>query len=445
MLLSRPLSLRSRDAALRSLALSCKEGLALYYPELIRRVTISLLNIIELCDILCKDDRKNGKLIKSLYCTIAPAKVSEEAKVELLQQIYDSSDLPSSSSRVTHVQNGLFNLVRSIFNNTTHLEVLIIEDPRFFFHFLRVEGVSPLPFLANTLKTLYMIAGDRSDEALPLSARNGVWLLLFLPHLREAALGISISYREDCKYLRDHSSVWEGLSNVKELSLDFRYDYDENDSKTWWSLPRDLSQTVIGNRKTEAVMQILSITKELVSLEIFNEERVPNPGDESRTRTDCLTVLGKSFETLKNLRIFGLLYDPVTDTPANLSNFKILKSMTVELNGLYLLAQTPKEFLPSSLEVLTLHSHVIIPKHVPVDQFHEEIFLGDAIFIKRRHLFPKLKEIRVPLGPSDMDGNPIGTDEQKGTWAEKRESLKRKLEEDETVKLKTFGPKEIGE
>jgi len=116
---------------------------------------------------------------------------------------------------------------------------------------------------------------------------------------RLAAFGFTMSSVEDFNFLSEFKSYFKGFSNVTRLALSVRFDYAISDKRTWWGLPREQEKEWIGgNKKTEAIWNLLQVTKELSSLELsINKNQFRNVGDNTELHPSCLSSLHQSFNS----------------------------------------------------------------------------------------------------------------------------------------------------
>lgn len=301
-------------------------------------------------------------------------------------------------------------LLMGIFRSVPAIETLIIGSS------IYIDGLcfERHAFFTNSLKKLYI--GARKDDRNNLSARNGIWLLLFVPWLSEAALGLDYP-TEDLQFLSEYGDTVEGLSRVCKLSLNINFIWEASKPKTWWGLEGSSHRySAQGNQKTFAVSQLLRCvnTSQLVSLEIFGNYDARREGDKTLLSAECLTVLHHSFNSLLHLRLFGCVLRPDRPQSACLSNFKAMKMLTLDghiLRGIH--TYCPKLVVPSSLEVIWLPCY-------GDEEFSAEDHLLQLIKSRGSSL-PKLREVAVPAAPFLL--GVVTVDSEK--WARKRKRLEK--------------------
>lgn len=150
-----------------------------------------------------------------------------------------------------------------------------------------------------------MNADSRSLFA-ALNLRNVVWLLVFCPHLSQAALRASIS-TTDFRLLLEFSDTFAGLSKIKELAIHYSFIFTESDKRTWWGLAGKEQKSLKGNEKTDTQFHYLKVTNQLKALELAIGNRVELcKGDTTYPLMNCLYALDRSAETLTHLRLSGV-------------------------------------------------------------------------------------------------------------------------------------------
>lgn len=291
----------------------------------------------------------------------------------------------------------------SILKQVKDLQVLIIHDPNVRFYFQERVGndMAPLHFLTHSLKTL-SISLNKSDRR-SLTAKNALWLLLFCPLIRDAALGFSIS-RDDYKYLEEGQSSFHGLSKVEKLSLRFRFVFDQENPKSYWGTPSERKQSwKTGNRKSESISMILSATKNLIALELsYLKDENRNRGDISDPYSSCLIGASQSYNTLRHLRIFQITDNFVTGLSTDYSVFKSLRIFSFDLSFLAAPPGQPPVKFPSSLEILYLCFHQALTDQMPTVRLREESLLTQFLQSADTR---NIKIIAVPAKLRMEDGN----------------------------------------
>lgn len=279
-------------------------------------------------------------------------------------------------------------LLNSLFRSVPAIETLIIEPPRY------IDGLffERHAFLVNSLKKLYIHSDWGEKDS--LSARNAIWLLLFVPQISEVAMSIDFSII-DLRFLLEFGDTIEGLSQVSKPSLHINFVWDDAKPKTWRGLQEEHYQhSAQVNQKTFGISQLLRCvnTSQLVALEIVGNMKEQRMGDRTRLLVECLTVLPRSSNSLLHLRLYGLSFREDRPDSKCFPNFKNMKMLTLEgsiLQGLRFYGE--EMVIPSSLEVVWLLS------------YNDERFLAEdhlLQFLKLRgSSLPKLREIIVPESP----------------------------------------------
>lgn len=245
------------------------------------------------------------------------------------------------------------NVLEKVYEKLKCLETLIIEDSRFNFQTLRL---SSLPFLTTTLKRLYLPANLFKGSSTCPSATNAVWILTFCRGLKSCFIGFTISVK-DFFFLREYSDALKGLSKVEDLAFQFTLVYDPNDESNNEMQKEDESNECVGgDKKSDTLYRLLSITNRLRSLEIsevppaerdflgeINYQRTPCTG--------CFQALVDSYETLESLRYFRLEHDSKNPTSTDFTPFKRLKHFSTDFKfGIFSSQAHSFLKLPSNLE-----------------------------------------------------------------------------------------------
>lgn len=98
-----------------------------------------------------------------------------------------------------------------------------------------------------------------------------------------------VSLQPALKSFSDHKEGFKGLSNLKELALSIGFDYEKSDRRSWWGLPLESKvRWYGGSRKSEAVFNLLQVTKELQSFEISQTSTEDRLEDESELYPGCV-------------------------------------------------------------------------------------------------------------------------------------------------------------
>jgi len=146
-----------------------------------------------------------------------------------------------------------------------------------------------------------------------------------------------------------------------DSALEVYFVWDQSDRSTWWALPWESRRSWrLGTRKSDAVGNFLSATKELRSLEVeVCKTGSPREGDQSGVTSESLSVLlERSQETLIHMRMIGL--DGVPEPRlVDYSLFKQLRLICLDYNSLELLSAGPQQQLPPSLNALYFYFHVV--------------------------------------------------------------------------------------
>lgn len=406
---------RSRNSTLRAVSLTSRKAFDLWYPPLIGSVTVYSTTLISLYRLLAGNRRELRRAIKSLRCTqshLLETVLDEDTIVDTL--LFSRS--PISRSSVVdpkYFSEAVGHLSEVVISNLPNLSTLIIDDPT-----CVPSRMIALSFCS--LKKLYLPLPRFTGLSTFTSARNVIWLLVFLSSLRDLAVGFTVS-REDFDFLEEFKSTFEALSNVKKLALRAQFVFSQNDPESFWGMASEQKRKWVagGNKKSTAIHNILLATKGLTSLEIISEESGSREGDSSRAHSSCVMSLSKSFQSLKHLRL--LLHndnqDPFSTDYAVFTNLKIF-SLTFDSLHFFLKWETVA--FPPSIEIIYVHSYLVAPELSMQNNATEEKDL--ATLLKSRS-FPSLREVVVPTELVGFDGRLVGGSEVKVLWEQRRKDL----------------------
>lgn len=431
---------RARDSTLRAAALTSTKSLQIYLPSLLKNVTISIYSIPGFYQMLQRDTNGLGRTVQSLHIEYIddPYEVEEGVRHEAHSFWIALSDVspfpqgPNAQLSLSMFQTSLGQsrekAAQTIYHALKNLETLILEDPALIFSFqLRINGkLVQHQFLINSLKKLYVLRSNApSHNRYDLSAINSIWLLLFLPHLKEAALGVSIT-TEDLKLLSELNEAFTGLSNVEKLALDLRFDWVEEDRRTWWGVAGESSQILSGeNKKTEVVHRMLSVLNPRVfqCLELFNNlgDVSQRRGDETHLTSSCFLRLDKSFRLVKHLRLIGFGCGR-NSSPSNcFLCLESLRILSLDYYALFTFVHFKRQLLlPTNIEIICLPFYS--PRKIEENTTsHEEKLLADFL---ESNALPNLKEVIIPSNRIGGDGKPVETQHEK-VWTQSRRALER--------------------
>lgn len=307
----------------------------------------------------------------------------------------------------------------STLRSVSAIETLIIESP-FYIDGLFLERHK---LFTSSLKKLCISTAGSEEKNGNLSAKNNLWLLLFVPSLQEAVLKLDLDI-DDSQFLLEVGDTIDGLPRVSKLSLDISFVWDASTSKTWWGLQEEsYRHSAQGNQKTFAVSQLLRCvnTNQLVSLEIVGNLQPQRKGDSTLLLPECLTILQQSFSSLLHLRLFGMVRRGERLSDDFLSSFKFMKMLTLDggsVRGLH--CGGSKLMVPSSLEV------VWFP--ISAGEGSEDDLLQFIDFMSSD--LPKMREMVLPMAPI-LAGSKRERLEKAEIFTSGRVSL-RKFEDGET-------------
>lgn len=389
---------RARDYALKSAASSCKRLRSLWYPNLMQNVTLTIEYIYSFHSFLTRHE-DDSKLVKTLHFS-ENDRTGEYMDLFFHDRKAAVAQLFGKDEQFNLEAQRLELSVRKIYDRLVNLEVVVLSFPFGFFPFqVEIDGRSaPHPLLTSSLKKL-SIDLWRGSRLINLTGSNVAFLLIFCPHLEEASLSFDLS-SQDFKYFSDHQEAFAGSSKIRKLALgiDFVFGADE---KTWWDLLSNANKSWKGgNKRTEALIDLLNVTSNLVALEvaIADTGSLSKPKEtDTKLSTSFLSSssLNKSFKSLKHLRLLDVGVDPDFPSLTQFSTFKSMRILTLDLQMLKSLVRFPQISLPSNLEVLCLPYYSVRFMSYDTD-FQEEILLSQIL---QDAWIPKLIEVVVPKKP----------------------------------------------
>lgn len=363
------------------------------------------------------------------------------------QALLSMSSLPPNKPAERRMKNAMDRTLDGIYIKLEDIQTLIIRDTSLSFDFRqKVNGIIvPKRFLTNSLKKLYLPLPDTPGESIAtktLSARNAVWLMLYIKNLRTAHLGFAIS-NVDSDFLSEHSDYFKEMSSVTELSIAFTFIWRGDDKKTWWGLEEE-KEWEAGNKKTMAALNFLKVTRSLTYLEIFHRGGSRNPDDKSVLQVSCLKSLTRSFSSLRHLRLLGIglvnIKDPLG---THYSMFKNLRIFSMHLTALLHLKHLKELELPETLEIIALPLFEVKDEDPVEEHFQELDFLCKVIHDRD---LPNLRQVIVPQLPNASDGKYITDRAEKKVWLGFMIQLEQFLGMSRPkVEFKRLGPGDIGE
>lgn len=341
------------------------------------------------------------------------------------------------------LDDGVNQMIKLLYESITHLQTLIIEDLSFMFPF-RMKVASkmiPLPF-SQTLKriTIILPGDDCLNPALSMS--NVVWLLVLCPVLTHAAFGLCVG-KADYDFMQDHKEQLKSSSVVKELALRFMFVYDPSKPESLWG--EDPERRDYRSQKTEVIGDLLTLTKNLISLELMHQmNTTPFGEDETDIYTSSISSsLSESYDTLQHLRVVNIPLDLRNPTLTDYSLFKNLKIISIDIGFSDVLRELK---LPASLEIINLSFYDISESEdfdVISMHLHDEWYLAKALEVLD---FPALNQVVVPAHPITYFGELSQRPDVIKAWREARQELeKSKVFQDGKVILRKIQPGEIGE
>lgn len=391
---------------------------------------------------LARDESRIGSLVKSLHIKPAIRVTDEASHRAVCLQLLKSSNfiLSDGEEQKFEIFQVMESFIQEFYNKVDSLETLIIEDLAFSFEFRSRSNIELAiqPFLVNSLKKLYISPLGAHMSHQVLSAINCLWLLIFCPHLEEAALLLEFRI-ENYLFLERLDGSMRGLSKIKKLALRFWFAFDTKNDNTCWQNTGDSSGMM--HSKVKSVYHLIGTTSRLLSLELTNLDRAGQLPSE-RINSSCLSNLDKSWASLRHLRLFG--FDtgfPYYET-SKLASFKVLRVLSIDIEPLIGFSADPSSApLPSSIEILSVPYYLMLAAY-PVE-FTEETLL---IKILQSNTCACLKEVILPSKEIGEDGRLGKPSEVSHHRAKKAKELKNlKIFRDGKVKLRRVEPGEQSE
>lgn len=267
------LSFRVTDSAFRAVALS-KRTLSIFHRVLWTNVTLSPRDLLSFHHSL-EHNQELGRLVR-LFRFLGIEYMqdcSDEEEKALYDGLQSFSTLPLSAPADEKLLDGYNKVTQSIYIKLVSVETLLIHYSDAIPPFRqRIDGkLSTAPLFTNSLRRLFIPRWRDSDDSREkrLSANNVAWILTFSPSLVEACLSFSVSI-SDFNHLREHETALYGLSNVRRLALEFYFTFNEAEKSSWWGSPSENRESWKGgNKKMHAIWVLLSLTKNLTSLELY--------------------------------------------------------------------------------------------------------------------------------------------------------------------------------
>lgn len=412
---------------LREAALISKRSFKLFFPALLTNVKLSLSHLIPFSHLLARDP-ESARSVKSLRFQILDQMDHDLDMDRILLPYVALCRRRTRGSNLDErvrfmIGDGIKEATQEICRHLTSLQALVILEEGMMLPFrVRINGkLLPTPFFTS-LKKLHIPLWEEEDSPY-LNARNVVWLLVFCECLEEASLGYLCSVYDFDSFLSEHVVNLKGSSNVKKLALRPKFVFLKDDSSTWWGQSQEEASRSWkgGNKKGESIVNLLSITRQLLSLEICYYQLKRNPGDETSLQTSVLLELGSSFTSLRLLRLFFFNVNPSDFGSIDFTVFKQLNTLSVDKLALQCLLRFPDYRMPSTIKTLILPCYMYNLDGPVEGDVEEDILLASVI---RSRMFPGLKEVIVPSGMVDFLGRDLFEITWRPIWEERRTALK---------------------
>lgn len=280
-----------------------------------------------------------------------------------------------------------------------------------------------------------------------MSARNMIWILTFCQGLQEAILAFDISHA-DFLFLQEHSEAFKGKSSVKKLALAPSMSA-QIDSRLQWGVGSDRTvELKAGTKESQALFDLLSVTRELLCLELFpisTQRRLAAMSEipKSNFSLDCLSGLELSFSTLKHIRVAGFKMEEHPRLAMEFSKFRALKVLGMDFETIMTICNLdpPSTILPSVETVHLMH----YPQRFFSPQMDDvEGYALSALFESQS--FPSLQQLAIPSAPINANNEVLHSAEVMELWKVARSNLEENDEfKSGKIKLRLLGQGDTGE
>lgn len=411
---------RSRDSTLRAIALTSSRNLSRWQPFLLELVSLSVQSIRSFTLI----KRSRGEFVKSLRFYHDTSNDEEEIAekkgfedIVAFSPAVEEGILEDPSLLLIHLSLGVDVINKGILQHCRRIEELIVEHPFFLFHFTfrHQERSLPFPFL-NCLKKTFI--GQAVSGHIFFSARNFIWLSVFVPTLQEIAIYINAS-QVDVKFLKDYKETFRHRSNVKKLSISFRFIASQSGTKNlqWKSNGESQISGISGKAQSLCISDLLSVTKELECLEINGVDSKDRDSDgQEHTPEIILSSISNSRPSLKHFR--HLLRPAQSFQASQLGLFSNLKHWSTEGNGLLDLTKVQVVLRIERIQLTWYRLHLPEQGRYAEDPLLATLIEGDSL--------PKLRTVIVPKYPIGLSNKMDTSLSGRNVWIENRKVLREK-------------------
>lgn len=383
-------------------------------------------------------NQEAGKLVRSITLTNRDAEVNQEEMAET--QKNSTEVVKALRAQGIKSDNVIIftSVVEGLYRFLPNIQTLIILHSEFNIPFqskLANNRLAPLPFLTHSLKKLFIPLWAEGESN--LKARNVVWILVFCTGLRSATLGC-IFDQKDFKYLAEFSETFSGLSQIQKLALGVDFYVNESTERYWDGGVG--KQWIGGNRKSQALFNLLKVTKNLQCIEINSMRTVSK--EKTSINFSCLLALKSSYLSLEYFRLFGVEVNQ--DDPeelkanSNFSLFQKVKVMTLSTAVLVILSRNSQFRFPPGLKFLCI-------PYYGTPSIREDTEVTRALKVKS---FPSLEVITIPstrIFKTGTQENYADYDLRECWLHGRRELEKAEVVKSGKVKLRIVEPGELSE
>lgn len=366
-------------------------------------------------------ERGNIDRSKIISITSSYPRVPDTEVMDALAQIYDFSSFTDEDPNI-QTEAGLRELIQTVYEKLDCLQVVVIAESRLAFALRKRGSLSPLPFLTQSLKKLFVEKPQQSFIGFAISATNVICLMCFCENLRQLSIGFVVTFPKDYRFLSEFYESFAGVSKVREIAILPEFIQDPKMVGDWWARPTGNEEKWKGNnKKSEALFYLLSATSQLYSFELAGNDL---DGDRDSIILSCTRGLQRSFTTLTHFGLFGLNH--LFDTPSTSKDLLVFKNsshFTLDLKILNRLFVRRKENFFPGLQTVALAFYFPLDHNALHERFLEDRFLADLI--SESVLFSSVKELIVPNEPLNHDGQVLK--ENRANWDRSREYLENSV------------------
>lgn len=415
--------------------MTSKKAREIWLPFLMEDITINFCHLPGLLNFLISNF-KVTRSIKSFKQRGFPDKVDQKAKLDYLLAFRNVKPEGSESQEMAE-DKWIQKFTTMIFGMAKNLETISLTQGKLYMPLVNAGDLKGLDCILHSLKRIRIESTQKINLGL-FSGKKAVWILQNCQSLQTAVFNFALS-DVDADYLKSNKKSFKGLSKVKHLALGIAF-IAETPTRFAWSSPKVKGAL---NKKSQAVHDLLLVTNQLLSLELFAEHDLSS---RELVNPDVIGGLSSSFSTLKHLRLMHVAPDQDAKIITCFAPFTSLNILGFHWDTLACCAQAKKCTFPKSLETIQLVYYVQDGSPVDPYAFQEELIL--AMLLTENPGARNLKQVIVPSAPINYAYQENKFPNQLKVWKANRELLKDGIEVHpklKQLKLKVLQPREIGE